>query len=255
MKHVAYSSKECRLGGYKCQILLMILLVITVFALSTQRITAAEARQKFILPVRVHMVEFTTLKDFKNDLTDEEVIQLFAGANKIWAQADIEWKIESIIHKPAINQEKFIQTFKRYNSKLSRKKKLSMKQAHKISQKTCSREHWLKGGWNVCIIPYTHVGSGGVFFQFRRGTMVLLPARNKQGKLNPAIVAHELGHSLGLKHKSMKQNNLMTGSGNNMRYRSPKSKITITPDEISKARKQAEKGKPFHTKRKSPPNN
>ncbi len=185
------------------------------------------------VPVRVHLLKSEDEKNITAQITQQELEEVFNVVNLIWKQAGIKYHVESASYLPASNEKQYIQAMSK-NSKLSRREKTrAMNQVCNISNQTTDV-------LNLCVIGKTVNGLGGVYFGGRK-PKVIWPTLAKSGKnlLNPATLAHELGHYLGLKHNAEDDIYLMKGRGNNMRRKGRYEYILLSEREITVSRKNA----------------
>ena len=190
------------------------------------------------LPVRVHVIsENGSLLDA--DISNEEIYELFQNANKVWKQAEIEWQIESIQDFEFTNHNDITDFLNN---------PVDLEEGRKLLVNGVPEKDLLKNGWNVYIVGSLGP-SGGVFL--REISVVIFPVNGKFG-LHPQILAHELGHSLGLNHVRPDGKNLMQGKppkGTDESLRDPTKANHLTKDQIEKARKQAAKGRAYNARR------
>ncbi len=115
------------------------------------------------LTVRVHPLEDGAVPSLNTSLSDSEVQTLFDGANQIWQQGDVVWRIESIVREEAQNGEDFARA--------------------------------VRGGGAGGL----YIAGGGVSPAVISSEVDPTGLRDLAGS-GPRILAHELGHSLSLFH-------------------------------------------------------
>jgi hypothetical protein len=158
---------------------------------------------------------------------------MLAVANRIWAQARIQWRLESIVRQRAPNGATF-DSLVAATLRVTRPNLLS----------AFPRDSLLVPGWNLFLIrDYGQIG-GGSFFTEIRG--VVLAERGMGVELLPnerggGTLAHELGHSLGLPHQPCdeRRNIMAIGCWRSVDV------MTLTPEQIDVARRQAVLGAPI----------
>ncbi len=184
------------------------------------------------LDVRVHLLESDEFTQLSTTLTGPEVGTLFEGVNEIWAEAGVRWVIESIVHEPAANQDLFGQVIRG-----------EIPFTGSVLASLLPRQQLLSGKWDVFMIR----DLGGSIAGFYIGGIPAvigaeldpLGARDLAGSM-PRIVAHELGHSIGLGHVDcVAAGNLMAPGC----FRGVRTRLTAIQTEI--ARSQARTGRPF----------
>jgi hypothetical protein len=191
------------------------------------------------LPVRVH--RFTSEQEARLNctLSDDEIRQQFEVVNQTWVQAAIVWEIESIVDVVARKPKNFAKAMENPRGTLA-----------KALASNMPRNQLLQKGFNVVIAEDYGHSIGGVFLAKEDG-LVFYARKGTKGIQTPAVLAHELGHSLGLPHTIFeKDNNLMMGSGAG---RVPKLTKPITASQIMIARLYAMTGKPINPPRVQPP--
>lgn len=183
------------------------------------------------LPVRVLRMNSEIDHRLDCSLSDAEIREQFATVNRTWDQAKIVWTIESIVDVTAEQPEAFAEAMKNPRGRLAR-----------ALVSNISKNDLLPSGFNVFIAEDYEKSMGGVFIPQEKG-IVFYAKRGPKGEQTPAVLAHELGHALGLPHTIFeKNNNLMMGSGPE---RVPTPTKPITASQIKIARAIAETGKPF----------
>jgi len=191
------------------------------------------------IPVRVVLLSSENVPELGSVMaTEAEIREMFIEANEIWNQAAIQWAIESVEYAPIAYEQRFLRVTggarasgftNRLNSDIVR----SIEDA-------CPKELRLEDGWTACFfrrLPWV-----GAAFYSSRISSVLFGGRFP--RLWSRILAHELGHSLGLAHTTPCTQGLMrNGSGARCESR----ELTATHlelDQIARARAQALKQEP-----------
>ncbi len=194
----------------------------------------------FVLPVRVHMLTSTTASDLNSTLSDDELGDVLNEVNLVWEQAGIRWEIESVVREAAVHAEKYLVA--------SQAERPGPTTIRPVMLEICPEDHWLDGGWNICVIRRFPFPTGGVFLRERRE--VVWPELTR-GRVYPNMLAHELGHSLCLRHSSETPDNLMqkkppprTDGRPGPPDGYPTTAIRLSSAQIATARKQAARGVP-----------
>jgi predicted Zn-dependent protease len=185
------------------------------------------------VPVRIHLLKAQSASNLNADLSQREAADLFKIVNLIWKQAGIKFEIESIVTLKASNENQ-------YEAATSRNSQLNSAQKMKVMSNVCAIPSQSRDVLNLCVVGTMSNSSGGVFFNSSKPKVVWpIVLRNGKKPLNPATLAHEFGHFLGLRHNTEKDIFLMKGRGNNMRRDKQFNMIRFTENEIIKARKVA----------------
>ena len=184
------------------------------------------------LAVRVHLVQSDQLDALNVRLSETEVAQLMTAVNETWAQAGIVWSVESIVREDARNEFLF-------------RRALTDPTVSPISVLTSvlTSENLGHDIWNVFMIRDFGGGVGGVYLGIEG---VVVSTEIDPGGLRDIdggmarILAHELGHSMGLVHvPCMAQGNLMAAGC------TLGSRTFLDATQITGVRRQAETGRPF----------
>ncbi len=209
-----------------------IAIAVVAFAIAAPPASSARqsGAQQLVLPVRVHMLTSGAIPELNSTLSEDEVRHVFVEVNAVWQQAGIRWEVESVLREAAKNEGAFPAARETGQSGRGRFRSILLQ--------VCPENQWLEGAWNVCVIREFPVPAGGVFFPERR--QVLWSELNPREEMHPAILAHELGHSLCLPHDPESPNNLMRGGPARGQARG----VELTPTQIAVARRQAATGSP-----------
>ena len=197
---------------------------------STDEPTGPETRgpEAIELAVRLHLVQSDQLDALNVRLSDAEVTELVTAVNETWAQAGIIWSLESIVREDARNESLFSRA-------------LMDPTVSPISVLT--PENLRPDIWNVFMIRDFGGSLGGAYLPMEKVVVSTevdpLGQRDIDGGM-ARILAHELGHSLGLIHlPCTAQGNLMaTGC-------TLGSRTFLDATQITRVRLQAETGRPF----------
>ena len=178
--------------------------------------------QILFLPVKIYCYSFTTAPELNCTLGQSEIKALMDKVNHIWKQAGIQWTIESIVTRTASSHD--FPPLMGDESRFEIRERLVS-----ISPKEESRPRL----WKIAIIGRYPGRAGGV--NIRETHTTYFVERTPRGtKGYPMVLAHELGHSLGLQHTNLPGNLMQVGKPTDMPY--------LTKEQIEVARVQATKG-------------
>lgn len=187
--------------------------------------------EQLVLPLRVHVLESSTVPALDADLSDPELSQLMTHVNDAWAQANIRWEVVATFHETAVPSEEFQRAI-RGEIPLTRDAILSV----------LPLENRQPGGWDIFVIHDTGVvGIAGAYL----GDGLAVSKLTNGGPVDLAdfasrVFAHELGHSLSLAHVPCPP------EGNLMAPGCPAPDRTRLEEfQIERARVQAATGEPF----------
>lgn len=186
------------------------------------------------VPIRIHLVKSKNVSlNTSDDVSLEETIRT---VNQIWSQAGIVfYSHETVFHK-AEHVGEYMRIISNIES--------TQKQKVQALRAICPKPKSPRIGVDICIIGNSFKPNhGGVAFRNGKfSPMVIWPLTSNNSKShNPATLAHELGHTLGLKHSGVDDIYLMRGQGYNIRRVGMYSEIKLTQEEIFTARKYATK--------------
>jgi hypothetical protein len=200
-------SKNSMVFGFRNEIIFASILLFSACASQTDQGSAPPPAEEEIseeqgppsetrlitLPLEVYLYDFEGEPDYSRTLDEEDVVDLVAKANEIYAQAEIKFNVVSVVKKtmsatmfdivdPEDNtttKQKFVKIVPPYD-------------ANKIV-------------WRTGIVRKMPIPAGGLYI----AKFAFFAEQNKDGEFHHTIFAHELGHSFGLDHTEI-PGNLMT---------------------------------------------
>ena len=183
------------------------------------------------LPLHVHLFQSETVSELNVTLSDAEVETLAAAVNAVWQQAEVRFELVGLGREPAVAEDSYAAAL-RGDIPLTPSVMLSQIPVDNFDQ----------ASWNVYMVNDFGGSIGGVYIDL--GPAVFSAEVDPTGVRDPTgsmarILAHELGHALGLPHVSCTvEGNLMAaGCASTNRTR-------LEPDQVAAARSQAATGRP-----------
>jgi hypothetical protein len=146
-------------------------------------------------PVRVHLLSSRDTPALHTTLSESDVARIFAKANKVWAQAGIQFRVESIVREEARAPEA---------------------DAENPLDEVAARapaESRARDAFNVYFVKELPVNG----FFTRRGMFVKDTAslREVEGGIDepiPRVMSHEIGHAFTLPHRQDRTNLMQSGT-------------------------------------------
>ena len=184
------------------------------------------------LPLRVHLLETPGVQVVTTTRTPAGIDTMLVVANGVWAQAGIQWYVESVFREDAPNGD-ILEQMIAGTTPRTRQALVSIAPTGRL----------LRPGWNLFMIRDFGPIGGGVFYAEISG--ILLAERGYGYELPPSgrggtTLAHELGHSLGLVHVACDSTrNIMANACGE-----PGQSRRLTAQQIATALGQARLGQP-----------
>ena len=149
------------------------------------------------LLVRVHLVQSETIPEMHTTLVEEDIRRIFVKVNSVWAQAGIQFEIESIGQTQAV---------------------LPMVEARgkpEFAQVKASlpKERLGQTALDICYVK--KVVPNGFFYEELIVVKDTASLKEVNGGLDeplPRVTSHEIGHALGLQHRQDMTNLMASGT-------------------------------------------
>lgn len=167
------------------------------------------------LPVRIHLMQSGSIPDMHTTLVEADIRRVMGKVNRVWAQAGIQFEIESILPVEAIP----IPDEMRMKSEFVRVKSMVPKGVLSPT------------GIDICYVK--KVKPNGFFYGepiVVKDTAALTEVEGGLDEPLPRVTSHEIGHALGLEHRQDRTNLMQSGTTG----------FTLNAEEIATARAKAE---------------
>ncbi len=177
------------------------------FALPGLRAGAEEALPAFgyeehlLVPVRVHLLRAKASEELNTRLRAVDITRIFSKINaKIWSQAGIQLRLESLVDEPARGQE--------FYAALGENRT----EAHLLR----TRPEATLGAGLIHVYFIHQMSPNGIFMRrdgiFVKDTAFLRPIEGGLDEPLPRVTAHEVGHALTLPHRQDETNLMQSGT-------------------------------------------
>ena len=203
----------------------------------SQALSCANGLEWLTVPVRFHLLS-SQIPTLNASYSESDVRLLLEEASTFWTQACVRFEIESIITNP-LTPEQEEQFQERLNAnEMTVSAQVLMRDAMPQSQ-------LLTQGWNVMIFDRFAAPASGIYISEIKSVLwsERLPPQAPIEENPSLILAHEFGHSFGLRHYegSDLNQNLMAAEVMQLRATAH----SLNEEQIEQARQQVQSGLPF----------
>ncbi len=149
------------------------------------------------LPVRVHLVQSDSMPAMHTTLVESDIRRIFSKVNSVWAQAGIQFEIESIAPTTAIPMPPEMRL------------KPEFDRVHSMIPK----DRLSADAIDICYVK--EVQPNGFYYGEPIVVKDTAKLREVSGGLDeplPRVTSHEIGHALGLKHRQDTTNLMQSGT-------------------------------------------
>ena len=184
--------------------------------------TAARSPESTNLPLQVYCLSFDAAPDLNCTLGRDDIGEMVKRANRYWEQAGIQWDL-----LPVVERNLDAATF---GPITGNEQRAEMKERLiAATPNPGSRDDRV---WRVVIMKELPFPAGGLYFA--ENHTVYFAEKTRRGATKPVVLAHELGHALGLRHTDNPSNLMSIGN--------PEEKRLLSEEQITAVRTQAAKG-------------
>lgn len=148
-----------------------------------------------IVPLRIHLVSSSDTPALQTTLTEQDLARILPKMNRVWLQAGIQFRVESILHEEALSLA---------NADVEKRDELPARMRPESRAGTA---------FDVYYVKYLDVNG---FYTLRgifvKDTAALRPVEGGIDEPIPRVTSHELGHALSLPHRQNTTNLMASGT-------------------------------------------